>query len=344
MNTETQDANTVVESSPTTEVQTEVNIPSDGPERQEWLKSGTLPAPKADSAPAKETSDAPKGESAPASEAGKDQKPRDNAETRLKELLADLKQAGLSPAELKTFKREAQKQTQAESSPAKQPEVKAAPVQELKPPVKPKVQDFESWEAFEEAKDKWAEEMATYTAKKAVQDDRKAQAEAQQTEKLTSELTAARERYKDFDTVVAPLWQQIATDKEIHPVVQEFVGRSTVMVDLMYAIGGDAETMSKFIAAAKTDPFTAMRYAMEAERLVMAELSKTKEGKDTRNDKGQFQASDKKITKAPPPPSEVTGSGTPPADEAEEALKSGDTRRYMDLENERALKSRRATR
>lgn len=45
-------------------------------------------------------------------EQGQKAKPHGNAETRLKEILADLKKAGLSPSELKTFKREAAQLTE----------------------------------------------------------------------------------------------------------------------------------------------------------------------------------------------------------------------------------------
>lgn len=69
----------------------------DTPDYAAWRKSGELP--KADSAPAKETS-APAADAgdnnAPALEAGKtpqERRPRSNAESRLNELLADLKEA-----------------------------------------------------------------------------------------------------------------------------------------------------------------------------------------------------------------------------------------------------------
>ena len=100
------------ESSPAT-----LEVPRDGAAYAEWRQTGKLPEakpaqPKGESAPPKESSAEgrePKEKVAPASEAGnkeqeKPKPPRDNAASRLNELLEDLRKAGLTPAELKTFK------------------------------------------------------------------------------------------------------------------------------------------------------------------------------------------------------------------------------------------------
>ena len=99
-------------------------VPRDGAAYATWRQTGKLPEakpaqPKGESAPPKESSaegQESKEKSAPVSETGnKDQEkqkpPRDNAAARLNELLEDIKRAGFTPAELKTFKREAQKAT-----------------------------------------------------------------------------------------------------------------------------------------------------------------------------------------------------------------------------------------
>src|SRR6187455_476367 len=92
----------VAEPTPTTP-----EIPTGGADYLEWRKTGKLPS--AESAPAKESAGDKPDKSAPAPEAGRPQqerKPRSNAESRLEEILTDLRTAGLSPSELKTFKRE----------------------------------------------------------------------------------------------------------------------------------------------------------------------------------------------------------------------------------------------
>jgi hypothetical protein len=276
----------------------------------------------------------------PASETGNEKQEKkakgSKEEIRLQELLDDLKKAGLTPAELKTFRKEATKT--AESSTAKPADVKtavkAAPVVELKAPVKPKFEEFENlgpdkaWEAFEAAKDKYYDDCREYDRKKAIEDFKRQTAEEAHAQQLNKELAAARERYKDFDTAVAPLWTEIATDKTIHPMVAEFVGQSAAMVDVMYAIGSDAATMKKFLDAARTDPFTALRYAMKAEELAMEELAKTKkEGKAESKPENKGEPEDKKnpankkTDDEPQPTREVGNRGTGPNDPAADEVR-----------------------
>lgn len=289
----------------------------------------------------KETTSAGKPESAAAPDSAKEtqekgSRRKPSAEERIAELTAKVREL--------EGKKQAPAAKEAESATAKPAEVKAAPVQELKAPVKPKVEDFESWEKYEEAKDKYTEDLAEFKAKKAVQDDRKAQAEAQQTKQLETELTAARERYPDFDKVVAPLWNEIATDKAIHPAVQEFVGRSPVMVDLMYAIGGDAETMTKFLAAAKSDPFQALRYAVKAEELVLVELAKSKEKTESKSEPEVKEKKDppaKAKTEEPTPNREVGNRGTGPNDVAADAVRRNDFRSFDREQTRRAAERHR---
>ena len=70
------------------------------------VKPKEAPAPSKE---VKEPSASESDETAAAPEAApKQEQRRDNAASRLQELLADLKKAGLSPAELKTFKRQAE--------------------------------------------------------------------------------------------------------------------------------------------------------------------------------------------------------------------------------------------
>lgn len=284
----------------------------------------------------KETTSAGKPESAAAPDSAKEtqekgSRRKPSAEERISELVA----------ENKRLKEASGKETKTAEPVTRKPE---API-ELKAPVKPKVEDFESWDKYEEAKDKYTEDLAEFKANKAVQDDRKAQAEAQQSKQLETELTAARERYPDFDKVVAPLWTEIATNKDIHPAVQEFVGRSSVMVDLIYAIGGDAETMSKFIAAAKSDPFQALRYAVKAEELVLAELAKSKgktESKSEPEVKEKKEPPVKAKTDEPTPNREVGNRGTGPSDVAADAVRRNDFRTFEREQTRRAAERHRA--
>jgi len=288
------------------------------------------------------TSEDDKSKSAAAPDSAKETQDKDkgsrrkpSAEERIAELIAEGKG---KDAELMRLRAEvAGKTTKADSSTAKPADAKPAAVVELKAPVKPKFEDFENlgpdkaWEAFEAAKDKYYDDCREYDRKKAIEDFKRQSAEEAHTQQLNKELEAARERYKDFDTAVAPLWTEIASDKTIHPMVAEFVGRSAVMVDVMYAIGSDAATMKKFLDAARTDPFTALRYAMKAEELVMAELEKGKTKADSTtaakaDDKGKSEPEDKttpanKKTEEPQPTREVGNRGTGPNDVAADEVR-----------------------
>jgi hypothetical protein len=104
----------------------------------------------------------------------KQKPPRDNAATRLNELLQDLRKAGLTPAELKTYKREAQKAAEQVEQP--KPAGETENPTELKQPVKPKADDFETYEKYEAARDKYFEDMAEYRAAKKFEEYRIEQA------------------------------------------------------------------------------------------------------------------------------------------------------------------------
>jgi hypothetical protein len=196
-----------VESSTAT---TAPQVPTDEKSYREWRETGRLPGdskPKAESAPAKqdessEPSDSD-GEHAPAPEAGKDNKqekankPRSNAETRLKELLDDLKRAGLSPAELKSFKKQAQQAAEAETP---KPEHTEKPAQTQGPQFgkeKPALENFDSIEQFVEA-------LSDYKAEKREFERSIREAQQHQQKEINDKLTAARARYgEDADTTIS---------------------------------------------------------------------------------------------------------------------------------------------
>lgn len=317
-------------------------------QRTEWRKSGTLPSKEAP-APSKEPSAVEKTETAPASEAGHQERPkRDNAETRLKELLADLKTAGLSPAELKTFKREAQKaETKAEPSPA--PQKVEAPKNEA--PVKPQWKDFASqedgWEKYEAAKDKWVEDFTEYKRKEAIADFQRQTQEEYQRQKLSQELSQGRTKYQNYDQITTPVIEALQAEG-MSKEITEVIGRSPVFVDLLYVIGENEAGRDEFLALAKSDPWAAVRKAVIMEQLITEELAKARDGKkaeDTpRDDKGKFLSStpEKKVTSAPKPPSEVGGTAAAPGDAVEEAIKKRDFSAYKAEQNRREIAARKS--
>src|SRR5690349_4860634 len=82
-----------------------------GEARAEFMKTGEVPASKAASTPAKEPpaeGEKPEGKTAPASEPGKEhQEPKQKsaAALRLEELLDDMKREGITPNEIKEFRK-----------------------------------------------------------------------------------------------------------------------------------------------------------------------------------------------------------------------------------------------
>lgn len=337
--------NTPAESSPAVTIE----VPSDATAYTEWRQTGKLPN-AAESAPAKKSSDsAPSGEeegdrereSAPESETGKvsEHKPS-KAERRLNELLEDLRKAGLSPAELKTFKREAAKAAaEPEAKPKSEPTAKPA---DDGAPKKPKEADFKTWEEYEAARDEYFEALADYKAQKAVESDRaKTRQEAAERE-MTERLNQAKARYKDDNadqTIVAAAKEIFTQDSPVPAVIREVLNESEHLVDVLYTLGKDQESLSEFLDLCKTAPGKAMRKAVLIEKLVMEELGGEKvpaERTPERGSDGKFVSS-KKETKAPPPPKEVSGRSGPPSDERERAIESGDFASYRAAANRRDL-------
>jgi hypothetical protein len=327
-------------------------VPKDPAARLEWRKTGKLP--EKNNTPKKEAS-APSTNSetnAPASEAGSDlqeRKQRSNAETRLTELLGDLKRAGLSPAELKTFKREvaaaAAEQTPNDATP--KPEHTAKPADAPKAPEygkpKPKLDDFDSIEEYTEAFSEWNADKRDFD--KSVRD----QQETQQKE-LSTKLEAARERYgAETDAHLQAAARSIFNDAAIPSAVKAIVNDSPVLVDLLYTLGSKSGELEAFIALAKAKPGEAIRKAVLMERLIADELGKPGASAETesdaaaaaanRDESGKFVSEKpaKRVTQTPAPPREASGRAAAPPDALDAAAKNGDFRSYREHANRRDL-------
>ena len=338
---------TQAESSPAANHQEVLNNLS-SEQRTKWRMTGELPE-KADSAPAKEKDSATdKVETAPASEAGPQEKPkRDNAETRLKELLADLKTAGFTPAELKTFRRETvAAQPKADSTPAPKTEVKAE-AQDLEAPKEPDInakeyQGHDGWKKYEADIRKYNREFAEYASKKAVMEFQESQRQNQEIARVQSQIKEGREKYQDFDEKALPVIEALAADQK-SPVF-EMVGRSPVFQHLVYVIGGEKD---EFLALAKADPWAAVSKAAVMQALIMDELNgKKSDGEKPRNADGKFVKSDtpaKKVTGAPPPPKEVGGTAAATGDKVGEAVQKRDFASYKAEMNRKEMTARKSS-
>lgn len=322
------------------------NLSSD--QRAKWRMTGELPS-KEGSAPSKENSETEKVETAPASEAGHQEKPkRDNAESRLKELLADLKNAGFTPAELKTFKREAAAaQPKAESTPAPKIEVKAEATADPEAPKEPdiKAKEFQGedgWEKYEAAVRKYNREFAEFASKKAVLEFQDSQRRGQELQRVQAQITEGRAKYQDFDEKAMPVIEALSADPK--SPLYEMVGRSPVFQHLVYVIGGERE---EFLALAKSDPWAAVSKAAVMQALIMEELKGggKSEGDKPRNADGTFVKTEspvKKVSGAPPPPKEVGGTAAAPGDKVEESVKKRDFASYKAEMNRKEMAAKRS--
>jgi hypothetical protein len=324
-----------------------------------WRFKGRAPEPKtADPASASASGDEPGDNTAPAPEAGthKQEPKRSTAETRLQEVLADLKRAGLSPSELKTYKREAQATL---AAPAGDKDVKPAPSAApaptqpsdlLKPPVKPDFKNWKGdWESREAAIEKYHEENSAYQARKAVSDFQTQQAQQVQERELTAKVADANKRYGETagDTIVATAKGIFSADSGVPGVVSALIDQSPVIVDLLYTLGSKAD-VKEFVALAKSNPGAAVRKIVFMEQLVQDELAKGAGKPDTatetetaaRDTSGRFQPA-KTASKAPAPPREVSGHASAPLDAVESASTGGDFQAYSRAANARDLARRR---
>lgn len=306
------------------------DMPRSGPERDAFLKSGTMPGePKADSTPAKGSLDtgSDSGTDKTKQEA-KAQRPIANAETRLNELMADLKKAGLTPAELKTFKREQQQA----AAPASEPKPASSPAEAPKPPQfakpEPELKDFDDVAEFVKAHGKWTVESYEFQRNQREQQSR-----------LDADVKAMRtkaaERYgPDYEAPLKHAAEQIFTKDAgaVPAVIKQMFNDSDVLPDLLYTLGTKTDDLNSFVELAKSDPGKAIRKLVIMENLIREELAKPKaqetEGQTERDESGKFVAAKdppappaKKTTNTPPPPREASGTGSAPPDELAAAYK-----------------------
>lgn len=329
---------------------TTVFVPDSGPERAEFFRTGKMPEdkPKEASEPSKEITE--KGEtpleSAPGPEPVKGQEHRkSNADSRLNELLDDLRYAGLTPKALKTFQNEYErKQAKAEPQIAA-PEKTVNPAIDPKAPVKPKAEDFEGkpWAEYEAAKDDYFEKLSDYKAAKAKEDFKREQQRDAETRELQGKVADAEKRYgAEAKTTIQKASNDIFSDAKIHGLVKQWLNDSSALVDVLYVLGEKEANLSDFLETARSNPRAAITKLVLVEQLVMEELAKgggDSKGSAERGEDGKFKTStpEKKTTAAPPPPKELGGIHAAPPNEVEtataSAIKGGDARAAIDAMN-----------
>jgi hypothetical protein len=315
-------------------------VPTDPKAYQEWRYGSRPPA---ESAPAKKPpSDAkPKGEAegdqasgtAAESESAKaaERQPPSKAEKRLNELLEDLRKAGLSPSELKTFKRLSAQEDQAKAPPEKRTEKAPA---NGDAPKKPKQEDYDTWEKYEDARDEYYDALAAFKARHAVEEDRQRQRQESAQKELTERLAEATKRYgEEAETTIVGAAKSIFQDQAIPGAIREILNESKALVDVLYALGKDESDLADFAEQCRTDPGAAIRKVVLVEKLVLEELGKAGKSEPARDGDGKFVAQGKKQSNAPPPARQVSGNAGPPADEVARAVEKGDFTTFREARN-----------
>lgn len=335
-----------------------MEVPTGNEAYAHWRMTGELPETPKTEAPAaskKESSGAAAAEeagaaetrSAPEAESQQEKKaPRSNAETRLNEVLADLRRAGLSPSELKTFRRETQQAAATETQPkaapsgAQPPEHTAKPAEGSERPVKPDQSKFDTWEKYEAALDEYHEKLGEWHG----------QQQAAAKRDLDQKFADAKTRYgNEAEETIVSAARALNGDAQIAAAVKEMIGVSPVMVDVLYTLGSKPADLDAFVELARKNPAAAIRKVVLVEQLVTQELAKG--GKSTeaagaaetetpsRDETGKFTPA-KKTSQAPPPPREASGRAAAPPDEESAALAAGDFKRYQKAANRRDLQAR----
>lgn len=355
------DVNNAAGSSPAaTAVEIEVPQNPNSPEYAEWRQTGKLPdTPKAPAAsaaatpPVKAKSDAATAENEPDPESGQHQEPEKRTpggkvpysrfaaivaeKNQLAERLAALENGGTAPKTADT------KPADTKPTDAKAPEA----------PKKPVLKDYQTYEEYEAAKDEWLEQMADFRADQKLQAHIREQQEAQERaeaektkrefqESWSKRVADAAKRHPDFKDVVAVAAGLIPQGS----LLDQWILHSESGAELVYHLGKNPPEVDR-LSAIRNPVLLARELArMEAkfESGVETPAAEPAAQPQPRAADGTFAPKtptpEKRVTDAPPPPTEVGGHGTAPPDEVDSAVQNNDFRRYMEAANRRDLASR----
>lgn len=293
-------------------------------EHHEWLKSGTEPRATAP----KETPAAEEAETAPESEPGKAQEHKPKAEKRKEQLDNDIQSLDRRAAEIRErLKARAQKRGEVQALEAELAKTETAKPAEQQGLKKPRLSEFDSVEAFEEATEQYLDAIAERKSKAAVEQFRKEQAEQfrrAQAERQHQELSQSwnqrvaefKKGGADYDAVVPAF-----VDSEAIPAgsfMETWVLESEKGPALLYHF---ATNPDELLRIGELSPIAAAR-----------ELTKLEDQLS-----GQRPPANPKPKVLPKPPTELHGRATPPGDEITAAVNSGDFASFFAKETAREI-------
>lgn len=261
-------------------------------------------------------------------ETAQPEQPRKSAyQRRIDKLTAEKKEAERRASEAERKLTEGQPRTQAQPQKVEQP-------QALEAPKKPNRADFTAakygsneaaWDAYEDARDKYAEDIADYKVKKAREDDRRQAAIDKQLADLDAKVEEAKGRRENLLDVIPQTAGEIYGDQGISADLRNLIDQSEVTVDLIYVLGADKTKFADFMKLAKTNPAAAIREVLKLEDQIKQELAggnaSEDEGSDDPHEVRQSreleeeeelepQPTARRVSKAPAPIRPVGGSST----------------------------------
>jgi hypothetical protein len=215
---------------------------------------------------------------------------------------------------------------------------------------KPKYKSFADYEA---AKDQWLTDEAVrkfqQQSTQSSQEQRQREAEAEIGRSLAKKFEGTRAKYKDFDQVA--LGEHLTIPQG--SVTDMFLVDSDHAGEVAYYLGQHPEITQGFYQVdTKTGRFTnkitpqrQFRKLMEIEAQVAGSAgegagSGEGEGEGEGEQPAPGKRSARPITKAPPPPNQVSGKGTVSKDPVVDAVEHGDSEAYMRQMNARILGER----
>lgn len=309
-----------------------------------------------ENADTEDASAASDSDTAAASEAASTQNTRTPAksETRWQRLSRENRELREKNARLEG-ERSARESTR-DTSQASQPAAAAKPstgttpkpkIDDVGPDGKPKYKSFAEWD---EAKDQWlideTERRTQAKTQQSSQEQQQREKEAEIGRSLAKKFEGPRAKYKDFDQVA--LGEHLTIPQG--SVTDMFLIDSDHAGEVAYYLGQHPEITQGFYQVdTKTGKFTnkitpqrQFRKLMEIEAQV-ADNSAAGEGEGEGEGEQQLapgKRSAKPVTKAPPPPNQVSGKGTVSKDAVADAVEHGDSEAYIRETNARILAER----
>jgi hypothetical protein len=175
----------------------------------------------------------------------REEKRRGNAETRLNELLADLKKAGLTPAELKSYKKQAQAAAAEPTKPAEAVTRQPEPAKALEEPKEPNPEEYtaakygdveKAYAAYDKDLKQFYKNLAKFEADKGIRDYEAKQQDLARQRELDRAISEVKTRRPDVVEVIVPAAKALFQDA-VPQTIRDMIASSDHYIDLVYVLG-----------------------------------------------------------------------------------------------------------